>query len=187
MAKKRSKERSSRSRGGGGGSWKKSKSVMYGLVGVIVIVWGFLLLPRLGGCGRDKPPAIPQAFICSECGEISVYDEHPGGMPPYECKKCGEEAAWDAYVCNNEKCIDEDSGEPIVFPHIIELPEGVEPPEEGEEPSPEYMEAMMNIEMDMPKCPKCGESMPNVERYMTEEAKQMLEELREKYQKKRGK
>lgn len=185
MAKRSRRARSS-SKGASrsdGASWKKSKGLAYLLVGILVCFWFYMLFLRGGGSG--DAPRIPQAYMCNVCKEISVYDEHPGGMPPYECKSCHEMAAYEAYVCNNPSCAEKNGGKPPVFPHVVKLPEGVTPPAEDEEPSPEYMEAMMEMEMQFPTCPICGESTPNIERYMTDEAKKMLEELRKKYEEKR--
>jgi hypothetical protein len=156
---------------------------MYVLIAGIVVFWIYMLFFR-GGSGRASRVNIPQAFICSECNAISVYEKVPKPYPPYKCKSCGLEAAWAAYTCT--ECIDEETGKPPIFPMIIELPEGVQPPEEGQEPSEEYMQSLMEIEGSIPECPIC-ESSEFVQRYMTEEAKKMLEELREKYRKKRGK
>ncbi|MHC4871243.1 MAG: hypothetical protein ACYTFY_05315 [Planctomycetota bacterium] len=183
MASSRRSKRSSRGSGGGkggkDGGWKKSKPLLYVLVVIIGLFWLKMLFFR-GGSSSERVK-IPQAFSCAECKELVVFEKLPKGHTPYDCSKCGMGAAWPAFACN--ECKTED-GKQVIFPNIVELPEGVEAPAPGEEPSMEYLDAMMMAEGMIPKCPKC-EKIETVERYLTPEAKKMLQELREKYRKKR--
>jgi len=199
MAKRKVKKRGStrRGRGKGGTDWKKSKNVMYALVGVIVLVWIFFVIPRvIPGCNRPDVPEIPQAFISELNGPITTYTRLPGPRPPYEDTHTGEQTAWEAFTCTRPDCIEQNGGEPPIFPKVWdEPPPGIEPPDPETMPmeTPDGMpseewEAWMMYEeeqmMRTPVCPICGTSDPEyVQRYQTEKAKQMIEEIRARYAK----
>jgi hypothetical protein len=167
---------------------------MYVLIVVIVGIWGYMLF----GGGEPEAPRIPQAYISEVDGELTIYEEVPGMRPPFEDKNTGEMTAWEAWTCTNPE------HEEVIFPKKWDpVPEGVTPPEEMDpEDLPEeavgpdgepYPEAMVSEEwmmyeseqqMKIPECPICGSTDPElVQRYLTPEAKEIIEELKARYQK----
>ncbi|MHC4885704.1 MAG: hypothetical protein ACYTGH_11540 [Planctomycetota bacterium] len=179
------KSRRRKARGGGGSDagWKKSKGLAVGLVVGILVLWIYMF----GGGSSHEIPKIPQAYWDSEAKAVFVTDEPLRGYPPYEHPKTGDDSLWEAWTCTNEKCKEKgEDGKPPIFPRIVKLPKGVEPPAEGEEPSMEFEQAYMEAEMSMPKCKHCKKE-EFATRYMTPEAQKIIEEIREKYKKKRKK
>ena len=174
------KSRRARRSGGSDPNWKKSKGLAYLLIAVIGVFWIWMLFFRDGDSG-DRVH-IPQAYYCVECKQITEFDKPTGHYPPHVCAHCGARAAWPAYTCT--ECVDEETGKPPIFAVVPDLPEGVGPPAEGEEPNEEYMDALMEAEMEPPECPICGKS-ENVVRYMTPKAKEILDELRKKAEERR--
>jgi hypothetical protein len=172
---------------------------MYGLVFIIAILWIGWLLPRLGGChrGGDIPVELqdfPHTYIAE--GEVGVDNvlvvSGKGEKVPFE--RDGK-TYWEAYVCRFEDCPGRSpEGQDLVFPHIVRYidAEG-NVIEHDEMDAPDSMAApedpMMIEYMQPALCPACtindiGGS-EYIERYYTEEGKERLRKLRERYAKKR--
>jgi hypothetical protein len=174
------------------------KDILYCSAGVIAIV----LVIGIRGynedlfVGRIKYPKIPQAYFDDSYNDTYVFDEDSpsiyittgplGCMPPYKHPSTGDKTLWRAYTCTNPDCQGCDEERPIIFPKIFKLPDDVTPPDEGEMPSPEFEEAMMEATMEPPKCPLCKKMDYSIE-FQTKEAKAIIKDLQEKIKSRRKK
>jgi len=197
MAKKRAMSRSSsRSRkksSGGGSGWKNSPIVK---VVLIVVIIGCLLnllysLTSGGGSNNPIPDDFPRTFIAaSDNGSYNAVIIKRSKTPPKTPILEGGKEYWDAYICLNEKCPGRKitGGKPFIFAAVMQTP-----PNQGNGPETPPMDVFMDA-----TCPECKVAYNkvskeykslfdpiNVQRYQTEEALKIIEQIREKFKKKR--
>lgn len=201
MAKKRAgsrsssrSRRSSRGRSSGGGSWKNSPILKVVLVVIILLCIVNLIVHLAGGGGSSRnsiPSDFPHTFIAAE--DDGKYDSviiKRGRMSPKPPIDENGKQYWAAYICMNERCPgrEQTGGKPYVFAAVVNTP--TDAPANGDMPPPEmYMET---------KCPLCADMYNkvrkeykqyfdpiNVQRYQTEEAKEIIKKIRERYRRNR--
>ncbi len=188
-----------RKRGGGGNSpaWKKSKLVALILVGVIIAALVNMLMQLMG---PDKnrsmlPDDFPHTFITpSDAGtdESKIIIERSSRQPKTPFKAENGEWAWPAYYCLNEACPGRGKdGKPYIFPAIDPMAQQIAEGKKPEEFSPDMAPPLMELQ-----CPMCQQAyvrvtdnalkeryVPmNIDKYQTEEGRQMFEELKKRIQ-----
>jgi hypothetical protein len=111
--------------------WRRDPRLAALLAVVLLFLLWKGLLPHLW----STPPALPaeptrRAYVSEVGGPVSVYRKPPGVFPPYEDKYTGESTAWAAFVCSHPACVEENGGEPVVFPKAWgPAPDGVTRPD----------------------------------------------------------
>lgn len=151
---------------------RKSRGLAAGLAAVILLFGARLAWPAGGGADeRDRAVRqgirdIPHAYVPASGGALVLK------MGPQEVPVDGAdgECLWEAFVCLDPKCpARRDSGEPHRFAHV--LPEVVD-----EDGNSLYDETTPCV---CPSCVAAGRAGEQVARYWTEEARAMLDRLRE--------
>lgn len=205
MAKKRTTAKTStRSHhphrsGGGEATWKKSK-----LVAVVLIVVIVVSLLRMIGSGTGNPSLLPdnfpRVFIAAENNGSyeNLLVERGAKNPKIPIESDGKKF-WDAYICLNEYCPGrkKTGGRPYIFAGVMpEMPPispegpgapggpGTPPPDMGPGYFPEIVcpECKKMYDTVKPKQKALYEPM-NIERYMTDEAKEIIVKIREEHKK----
>ena len=116
-------------------NWRKN-SMVGALAVIIIIIAVSFTVKRM----MPKKYYYTSNLKCEACNDIFQQKLYGGQRFPVKCQKCGKQAAYRALKCMT--CGEVFLSKPIEMPEL----------KKGEEPTPEMMEMLM----DMPKCPKCG-------------------------------